>query len=181
MGRLDTKGFALLGYFLCAMAWADVSAAETCSQKLCTSDELIRVFDHGIQLNESFKASVSGSNKAKYEDLRAQTERFDETQMRPSERQAAKILSTRSDNKLAHSLLTIVVSYENSADETLADLLGTVFGKNPTVIEQAVMEFSDSDRKIILNLLEFGWGNVKIDFGPKIVVDRDKRLRRLTN
>jgi hypothetical protein len=181
VSRLYTKGFALLGLFCCVLASADVGAAENCSKKICTSDELIQVFDHGIQLNENFKASVNGSDKAKYQDLRVQTEKFDETQMQPGEEQAAKILSTKSDSKLAHSLLTVIVSYENSADETLSDLLGTVFGKNPTVIEQAIKGFSDADRKIILNLLEFGWANVKTDFGPKTVADRDKRLRRLTN
>jgi hypothetical protein len=64
--------------------------------------------------------------------------------MEPSEKQAAKILSKNPQHRLAESLLWVVVSNENSADETLPDLLGTIFGKNPSTIEQYLCTMDDS-------------------------------------
>jgi hypothetical protein len=142
---------------------------------------IIQVFEHGIQLNEEFKHSVNGGDEAKYRELRDQVEKFDEKQMEPSEKQAAKILSKNSQHRLAESLLRVVVSNENSADETLPDLLGTIFGKNPSTIEQAVKRFSRVERKIILNSLEFGWADVKTDFNATTIADRDGRLHRLSD
>lgn len=171
--------FALLLVVFGVITTSHADAVSTCAIAKCTYDGLVQVFEQGIELNEEFKKSASESDKSKYRQLSPRVEEYYQKRMWPAEERAATILAKHADPKLALVFLRGVLSFANFADESLADVLGRLYGKNPNVIIQALRDFSDADRKIVVSELTLGWGNVKSDFNPKIIDSRDARLHEL--
>lgn len=168
-----------LSVALCTCLLAVAHAEENCHAK--DSVAIIMVFDQGIALNEKFKKSIEHSDKDEYRRLRKSSEQYDDGTVMPCVEQAGRILSARDDPKLAHKLLQLTVSYENSADETISYSLGLIFGVNPQVLENALYRFSSSERKLIAERLQVGWLNAKAKFKKDVVKDRDRRLQKLSS
>jgi hypothetical protein len=143
-------------------------------------DEIITVFHTGINLNERFKISVTESDHEKYLKLRAESESYDKEKLLPCMHSATDILSKKKDPKLANAMLRVAISYVNSANEEIPDMLGEIFGKNPDAIIGPISELSLSDQKLVISLLRFGWANVKQEFSPKIIEDRQVQLHQLS-
>ena len=117
---------------------------------------------------------VSDGNQTEY-----QLRELNEEKVIPCVEHAREALSTRGDAEFAHKLLQLAVSYENSADETIAYSLGLIFGANPVVLEHALKRFSASERRLLTEQLRTGWLNTKSKFTKEAVKDREQRLKRL--
>lgn len=159
--------------FLSAVAHAD----GRCHVKSVAA--IIKVFDQGIVLNDKFKKSVVEGNQAAYQSLRIQVEKLNEEDVIPCVERAGEILSKTDASKLAHKLLELVISYENSADETISYSLGLIFGANPQSLESAIKSFSPSEQKLISERLKIGWLNAKSKFKNEVIEDRERRLLQL--
>lgn len=162
-------------FFACLSAVAHADG--NCHTK--SSAAITKVFNQGIALNEKFKKSVAGGDQAAYQLLRAQVEKLNEGKVIPCVERAGEILSAVDEPKLAHKLLQLVLSYENSADETISYSLGLIFGANPQVLEDAIKRFSTSEHKLIAERLEVGWLNAKPKFKKEVIKDREQRLQKL--
>lgn len=136
----------------------------------------IRVFDQGIALNEKFKLRAQGDAETSRQ-LRLAVTQFDEGPLSVCLKRAVTILSKENQPRLMHKLLEVVVSYENSADEELAYLMGLIFGAKPNALEGSLQTFSRSKQRIIVDGLKFGWLNAKAEFTPAVVHDRARRLK----
>jgi hypothetical protein len=147
----------------------------------CTksSTAIIKVFDQGIALNEKYKKSVASGDPTSYRQLRVQVEKLNEENVIPCVERAGEILSTLNEPRLVHKLLQLVVSYENSADETISYSLGLIFGANPQMRENALKRFTPSESKLIVERLEGGWLNAKSNFKKEVIKDRKQRLQKL--
>lgn len=150
---------------------------ETCPAK--DSVAIIRVFDQGIALNEKFKKSVSGEDQTAYRALRTQVQKLNDVKVIPCVQNARKTLSSRNEPKLAHKLLELVVSYENSSDETISYSLGLIFGANPSVLENVWTHFSMTERNFLWKQLHTGWLNARAKFNEEVIKDRERRLEQL--
>ncbi len=152
-------------------------AGGVCRAKNSTA--IINVFEQAITLNEKFKKSVGMSDNEEYRRLRKNTEKFNEETVMPCVRRAAQLLSKRSKLVLMHEFMKLVISYENSADETISYSIGEVFAANPKIIESAIKEFPDNGRKLISNSVLTGWESVKPGLDAAIATNRDERIKRL--
>ena len=164
---------AALLVFLPAFAYAEGN----CPARDSTA--ITRVFDQGIALNEEFKKSVSSKDQATYQALRKQVEHLNVERVMPCVERAQGILSVRDERELAYKLLQLVVSYENSADETISYSLGMIFGVNPQVLENGLSRFGSVERKVVAARLEVGWLNAKVKFKKNVIADRERRLQKL--
>jgi hypothetical protein len=138
------------------------------------------VLTHGIDLNETFKQSVKSGDQANYLALRKQVEHNDEEVVMPCVRRAAQILSKRSDPALMHKFMGLIISYENSADETISHSIGEVFAADPQAIESGIKKFSRTERQAIIDSILMGWTNVKPGLNAALIIDREKRIKHLT-
>ncbi len=152
-------------------------ANETCRAN--KSLEIIKVFDKGIILNEKFKKTVGGSDKEEYKRQRKGIEKYNEETVMPCVRRAAQLLSQHSNPVLMRKLMELVISYENSGDETVSYAMGKIFSANPASVERTIKEFPSDRRKLIFNSVQTGWVNVKPELSPALGKNRDEQLRQL--
>jgi hypothetical protein len=150
---------------------------KTCSAK--GSAEIVKIFKEGRGLNQRFKETVAGPGQGSRANLRAALEQYDESRLMPCVRHAAQRLAAHADPVLMHELLVLVISYENSADETLSYAMGSVFGADPAAVERALKAFPAADRKRVHDRIQAGWANVKLDLPPALRKNRDARLANL--
>jgi hypothetical protein len=143
------------------------------------SAAIAKVFEQGIALNEQFKKSVSGKDQATYQALRRQVEELNEGRVMPCVERAQRVLSVRDERELSYKLLQLVVSYENSADETISYSLGMIFGANPKVLENGLSRLGSVERRVVAARLEDGWLNAKVKFKKSVIADRERRLQKL--
>src|SRR2546423_7600963 len=132
------------------------------------SAAIAMVFDQGIALNEEFKKSVSRKDQTTYSALRRRVEELNVERIMPCVERAQGILSVRDERELAYKLLQLVVSYENSADETISYSLGMIFGTNPEVLENGLRRFGPAEREVVAARLEIGWLNTKVKFEKNV-------------
>ena len=167
--------FWLVVFFTCLPAFAHADG--NCRAK--DSAEIIKIFNHGITLNQKFKKSVGGGDKDEYRKLRKSSEQYDEGTVIPCVRRVPQLLSKRSSPALMHKLMQLVISYENSADETVSYSMGKVFAANPEAVESGIKEFPKNGRKLIANSVQTGWVNVKAGLNAALVANRDERIKKL--
>lgn len=167
--------------FLSVMLLTCLSAfsqdSKTCRAK--KSSEIIKVFDKGMVLNDKFKKSVGGPDKDEYQRLRKEIELYDEEVVMPCVRRASQLMAKHADTVLMHKLMELVISHENSADETISYAMGKLFAANPATVERALKEFPINGRKLIAGSVQTGWINVKTELSPTLSKSRDERLKRL--
>lgn len=170
-------------YFLFFIAIASMSMPSLAdnSCRASNSQAVIEIFDQGIALNEKFKTSVNGSDKDQYRTLRKQSESFGEKQLMPCVQRAARLLSKKSNLQLMKKLMEVVISYENSADETISYSIGSVFAANPDAVEVGIKSFPKASRQQIAEAIRAGWINVKPKVETGLAKDRDDRLRTLAD
>lgn len=156
------------------IAFADTDAS--CSAR---PSEVIQVLHKGITLNEKFKKTVGGGDTSEYQRLRKDSEKYDETTVMPCVRRAAQLLTKSSNSALMHKLMELVISYENSADETVSYSMGKIFAGNPAVIEHSIKKFPAVGRRLILNSVQTGWVNVGPGLPPAVVKSRNERIKHL--
>lgn len=150
-----------------------------CSEN-STSKELINILREGVKINERFKKSLSQDNHAAYAQLRQRSESFIENEIASCETRVLEILSSRNDHELAKVFLEVVVSYENSADENIADYLSEIYLRNPIVIEQAMSTFTLPDQAIVIRQIKFGWENIKSTLDNETAINGEVRLKQLS-
>ena len=167
--------FWVVIFFTCLSAFAHADG--NCRTK--DSAAIIKIFNQGITLNEKFKKSVGGGDKDEYRKLRKGSEQYDEETVMPCVRRAAQLLSKRSNPALIHKLMELVISYANSADETVSYSMGKVFAANPEAIESSIKEFPKDGRQLIAISVQTGWANVKPGLNTALVANRDARIKQL--
>lgn len=170
--------YALL-LFVCASMPTVVSAKDFCSAG--NLQTIIPVLDQGIALNEKFKASVNKEDQDQSRKLRKQNESYTEEKVMPCVRRAAQLLSVSSNTQLMRKLMEVVVSYENSADETISYSIGSVFSANPDAIEIGIKSFPTESRRLIAEAVRTGWINAKPKVDSAVVKDRNDRLKHLAD
>lgn len=170
-------------YILFFIASASMSMPALADDSCGTSNSqaVILILDQGIALNEKFKASVNGADKDQYRILRKQSDSFGEEKLMPCVQRAARLLSKGSNPQLMKKLMEVVISYENSADETISYSIGSVFAANPEAIEAGIKPFPVSSRRRIAAAIRTGWINVKPKVESALVKDRTDRLKHLTD
>jgi hypothetical protein len=141
--------------------------------------EIIKVLDKGLVLNDKFKKSVGGPDKDEYQRLRKEIEQYDEGTVMPCVRRASQLMAKQEDPVLMHKLMELVISHENSADETISYTMGKLFATNPVAVERALEQFPFNGRKRISDSIQTGWINVKPELSPALGKSRDERLKKL--
>lgn len=163
---------------LMSLAFASgIHASEKCIGK--NTQEISGVFAKAIDLNEAFKKAATGKDDEAYRSLRTKVERYGEDTAFPCVIKTSKILSNHNNPALMRQFLKLVVSFENSADETISSSLGTIFAYNPSAIERGIKDFPDAQRELIAKSVQVGWENSKKGLGASRIADRDKRIKRL--
>lgn len=156
-----------------------ISAVDSCSRS--SAHKVEAIFAEAIVLNQSFQKSAQNSdtNDEKYRVLRKRSEQNYEGKLMPCIKRATQLLSKDTNIKLMQKLMQLVVSFENTADETLSYSMGKVFAANPQIIEVSMKKFSDSERRVIATSVQLGWTNVRPGLAPTLVKDRDMRVKNL--
>jgi DNA invertase Pin-like site-specific DNA recombinase len=141
--------------------------------------QIIEVFNTAKLLNARFKASLGRPDEGEYQRLRKEVEQYGETTVMPCVSRAAQRMVNRADPRLMHGLMELLVSYENSADETMSYSMGKLFAADPAAVERALKAFSPSERKLISNSIQAGWINVKLEYSSALGKNREERLKEL--
>jgi hypothetical protein len=113
--------------------------------------------DYGIELNERFKLTVNSGDESAYRALRSKLEQYSEEVAMPCVLRAQELLLRQHDQGLMRKLLEFVVSYENSADETISMAVATVFATRATETGAALQRFSPVQRKLVARSIESRW------------------------
>jgi DNA invertase Pin-like site-specific DNA recombinase len=167
--------------FLSAILFTSFSASgqgnEHCRAK--GNPQIIEVFNTAKLLNARFKASVGRPGEGEYQRLRKEVEQYGETTVMPCVSRAAQRMAKRADPRLMHGLMELLVSYENSADETMSYSMGRLFAADPAAVERALKAFSPIERKLISDSIQAGWINVKPEYSSALGKDREERLEKL--
>jgi len=171
IGKIILVFALLLG--VVAPSWAATGGCEE------SSVAIIQVFQVGIRLNQRFKKSVGESNHEEYLRLRTKTENYTKDKLLPCMRSAAHILGRKNDPPLEKAILRVAISFSNSANEEIPNILGEIFGNNPDAIINTIHGLPMPERKVAIGLLKFGWANVEKEFPHNVAVDRRKILRQI--
>lgn len=167
--------------FLSAILFTSLSASgqanEHCRAK--GNSQIIEAFNKAKLLNTRFKASVGQADEGRYQRLRKEVEQYSETTVMPCVSSAAQRMAKRADPRLMLALMELLVSYENSADETISYSMGKLFAADPAAVERALETFSPIERKLIANSIETGWINVKPEYSSALRKNREERLKKL--
>jgi hypothetical protein len=141
-----------------------------------SNTEIGSIFDKAIMLHEQFRQSIGHKQ---YGRLRERDEQYQEDILLPCVRYVSTLLPPQITPLLIHKLMTVTVSYEDSADEEFALSLGRLFSTDPNAIEHEIKQFSPSERALIANQVYFGWMNIKNKIDNSIIADRERRLKQL--
>ncbi len=128
-------------------------------------EELVRLFNASVALNEGFKRVAGTIPLVEHQERRRLLEKHEEELLIPAISTAVQLLSKERDVELARVLLATVVSYENSANEEFAYQLGELYLSNPALLEEAVLLFSLRDQEYLLDKVEWGLANVAHERG----------------
>ena len=174
---MKTNTFFVIFIFALYAAASSAEASAACRGR--SIEEISWVFDHAIDINNRFKTAVRNGDDKNYYALRHEIEHYSEGIAFPCVRRVAAILVKENDNMLMHDLMRFVVSFENSADETLSAAFGRIFADNPQAIERTIKKFPSAERAIIVQSVRAGWENTKKGIASNIVKDRETRINRL--
>jgi hypothetical protein len=106
-------------------------------------------------------------------------EKYDEETVMPCVRRASQLMIEQSDSVLMHKLMELIISHENSADETTSYALGKLFTNDPAAVEHAIEKFPMHGKKIIFNSVQTGWENVRPELSAALRRNREERLAKL--
>lgn len=165
----------LLG--LLAITPALVSAAGVKSPCVSKQD-MVSSFRQGIGLNQQFKASIHQGGEA-YRRLRHDAETFEEAVLESCLRRAVKRLTQDADWQLLHELLSVVVSFQNSASEAYSESVAELFIRSPDLLERGISSFPPADQWVLLQRLSEGWQTAQSQLPPALIKARRTRLQRL--
>lgn len=84
-------------------------------------------------------------------------------------------IAKTNDSCLVREFLKLVVSFENSSDETISITTAEIFYNNPDVFSKKLQLFSSSERKILAKNQNWGWQNLSASKGSE-----DRRIKRLS-
>ncbi len=143
--------------------------------------EVIKVFKRAIDLNEDFKNSMQRPLNEQLE-KREKLEKFHEEILWPNLTVCAKLLSSGDDIELTTQLFDLLISFQNSADEGLAYILGEIFHNNPKLVIATLKKYKKDNQEVLYrHYLSDGWAGFV--YGKKvpesIFVDRKKKILKL--
>lgn len=170
----------LILFLICSVIFITTDHVSA-SESICDADSvdgIIIIINNGIKLNENFKQSVN-KDKDLYLKNRHETELYTENQLIPCLIKASDILGQNREVNLLNSVLRLVLSYGNSADEMIPYSLGMIFGTNPDELETSITRMNVNDRKLIIDMLSFGWMNARQRFNYEIRDNINLRLEKL--
>ena len=160
-----------------AAAFLNPAWATVCSSK--DAADIIRIFAHGIELNEQFEQSVNAGDEVRYRILRKQVEQYGENTAVPCMRRAEVLLRKRYDRALMHKLMEFTISNENSADETISMVMANVFIMYPKELEKEFLRFTLEQKKILLKSIEDGLLSVERPLSAAQRRNLERHLRLL--
>lgn len=120
----------------------------------------LEVIGRATEVNEAFKHAVADGRKGDASQLRLELEACYEEEFLPLIPQLKEYVSMEQDLQFAGALLRMAVSYQNSADESLADLLGVLCARNPGLLLRAGGTLSAGDKLVVNQLVEYGVKNL---------------------
>lgn len=140
-------------------------------------EEVIRIFRHAIALNEERKGVAWANPSDLYSRKSRASSEYDELHLEPARDFCVKLLKAGNDVALMMEFSSLLLSFENSADEGFDWAVGEVFAINPEVVEKAFRDVSSSERAQLCERVGFGLLNYFWD-KPRHP-DRQDRLDRL--
>ncbi|WP_374338872.1 hypothetical protein [Leeia sp.] len=165
----------LLGLLAITPALASAAGA----QSSCVSkQDMVSSFRQGIVLNQQFKASIHQGGEA-YRRLRHDTEAFEEAVLESCMRRAVKRLTQDADRQLLHELLSVAVSFQNSASEAYSESVAELFIRSPDWLERGISSFPPADQRVLLQRLSEGWKTIQSKLPLTLIKARQTRLQRL--
>ncbi|MBI4378657.1 MAG: hypothetical protein HY578_06140 [Nitrospinae bacterium] len=123
-------------------------------------EAVLKVFKNAIELNEDFKNSVKTLPLEVQQKKRIILEQYQEKELSVALSDCVSLLSSDNDTNLALSFFDLLLSLENSADETLAYAFGEVFLNNPDLVIRTFDKLKRQEHKTLYPLLEWGWKNI---------------------
>jgi len=144
-------------------------------------EQLILVFDNAIRLNEKFKrlANEGNSIDAVYTETRLRNSAFAETRVIPCAEQAVRLLMRANHRALLNKVLSLGVSYENLADESLSVVLATTFVAQPEEFERDLKSRNAASKLILVRRAQDGLRSDRAEIVKRIIDQRYKRLDEL--
>jgi hypothetical protein len=118
-----------------------------------------KIFDRAIFFNENLKKLADSVSVEKFKQLLSADESYDEDTLGPAFNRCVKYLSSGKDSALSFHLLKLLLSFENSADESLTTGFAEVYYYNPDLIETTFNKFDSQGKKKLLKRLLEGWLN----------------------
>jgi hypothetical protein len=163
--------------FVCALALWPAYGFAGCSAK--DAPQISQVLARGIDLNERFKRSVKSGDDSAYRALRKQNEQYSEETAFPCVQRASELLDRDLDEVLLRRVMEFAISRENSADETVSEVMATVFVKHPDAVAAGVATFPPSRARVLLRSIDSGWPSVKRTLEPTLRQEREAQLKVL--
>ena len=130
------------------------------------SKEIISTFKKLIQLNEDFKSSINsgvGKSGRSYHDLRQEVESYEEVVFNPKLETVKKIVCKNEDRELLTEFFTVLISFENSANEYPRWILGDIYLCQPDLVISVFKKLEKPHQRIVYDDLDFGFRNVTYD------------------
>jgi hypothetical protein len=118
-----------------------------------------KIFNRAIFLNENLKKLADSISLEKYQQLLSALESFHEDTLNPAFSSCVKYLSSGKDSALSFHLLKLLLSFENSADESLTTGFAEIYYYNPDLVEITFNKFDSQEKKKLLKRLLEGWLN----------------------
>ncbi|MBI4689045.1 MAG: hypothetical protein HY754_02060 [Nitrospirae bacterium] len=145
------------------------------SAQISNRDEIIRVFEKAINLNEDIKRTTNKIPLSEYQKKRMELEKFQEEVLSPKIVDVVKLLSAGKDIELSTKFFNLLISYENSADEISSYSLAEVFLKNADLVLETFKNFNKQEQKQLYQKLEWGWRNITYNKEKS-----DRRIKELS-
>lgn len=144
-------------------------------------ETVLAIFNKAIELNEDFKHSVKTLPLEAQQKKRKIVEEYHENQLTEALEECVNLLSSGSDVLLADRFFDVLLSFENSADETLSYVFGEIFLNNPDLIINTFKKFKKTEQKILYQRLEWGFKNITIQkkISEKVLKDRLEKMKQL--
>lgn len=130
-------------------------------------DSVIAIFQRAIFLNENLKNSKGVVTRDSLQILSHVLERFNENFVDSARLNANNILHKESDNVLFCTYLHYIVSYENSADESIAWDIGELFIENPDIFFKIQCSITEREKDIVRKQIKFGIHNWKYQINDR--------------
>ena len=125
-----------------------------------SQSELIQILKDAIEINEKFKKTVVVDQMQEYQERRKEVENYYEDKLSPRFKEYVSSITQNNDIELSELFLEMVISYENSADESLSFTCGELFRKDPNLILDVFDKFTNQEQKYLYKQIEFGWEQI---------------------